>query len=315
MYSPGMSGSQPSRRGSVLTTGSGRPYAGQHDLLPLFDVLVAAKDAGIVDLELRSTTLRHVLSDPTFEHHNTLLIEDDSRLIGFGILMQGRYLEMLVHPDQRGRIEDRILDWAGTAAAKQPWFVLCRSDDTLWREMFEDRGFRLNDEELRMRRALHLPIDPPHLPSGFAIRPLRGEAELPAWIASYESAFGSGHGTIQRRLAFLRDPDYDPELDLIATAPDGALAALCACAVEGYEARHCRVREGKLGPVAVAEPFRRHGLGRAVVSTALQLLRDRGLDVAVLDTDMENPPAHELYAALGFRRDYTACWYASPVPS
>ena len=68
-----------------------RPYSGEQDLPAIFDLLVAAKDAGTVDLELRSTSLRVVLRDTAFDTERfTLLIEREDRLVAFGILWRGR---------------------------------------------------------------------------------------------------------------------------------------------------------------------------------------------------------------------------------
>jgi ribosomal protein S18 acetylase RimI-like enzyme len=292
-----------------------RPFRRDTDFPALFDLLIAAKDGGAVDLELRSTSLRLVLNDPGFDSDRlTLTVASAGRLEAFGILWRGRYLGMLVHPLSRGQLEAVILDWSfgATQAHHTPAVVpLCRSDDAHTRAIYERRGLALVDDELRMRRPLAQSIPAVDCPAGFHIRGLDGESELPAWISLYEAAFGPGSSTVQRRAAFMRDPDYVPEADLIALDGHGRLAAMCQCTLSEVETTRCRIREGKLGPIAVAEPYRRHGLGRAIVTHALELLRDRGLDVAILDTDTDNVAAHQFYESLGFVRDYSACWYGA----
>lgn len=295
------------------------PY-NERDLPGILALLVAAKNAGTVDLELRSSVLRVVLRDPRFDAQRlTLLVRDERGLVGFGILWRGRYLGFVVHPRTRGVIERAILDWASSAVAEArsagsdaPLWALCRSDDTTTRAILEAAGYTLADEELRMTRNLRDPIMEAPTPPGFTIRALRGADELPAWIALYEETFGRGSATVARREATMRDGDYLAELDLVAVDASGAMAAMCTCSVAGYEAAHCRAREGKLGPIAVDARFRRRGLGRAIVTCGMRLLRGRGLDHAVLDTDIGNHSAHGFYASLGFRADYTACWYAAP---
>jgi hypothetical protein len=45
----------------------------------------------------------------------------------------------------------------------------------------------------------------------------------------HRAAFGTEYLTVEERLATMREPEYDPELDLLAVAPDGRLAAYCMC--------------------------------------------------------------------------------------
>jgi hypothetical protein len=74
-------------------------------------------------------------------------------------------------------------------------------------------------------RTLDEPIPEPALPPGFTIRAVAGEAEVAARVALQREAFGRTNQTVEGRLAFMRDPAYVPDLDLVAVAPDGTLAA------------------------------------------------------------------------------------------
>ena len=79
----------------------------------ILDLLLTCEAAGHVDMELHSTGLRLTLTNPAFDvGRYTLPIEEDGRLLGFGVLWRGRVLGMLVHPAARGRLEERMLDWA-----------------------------------------------------------------------------------------------------------------------------------------------------------------------------------------------------------
>lgn len=270
-----------------------------------------------MDMELHSTGLRMTFASSAFDAgRHTLLIEEGERLRAFAILWQGRYLGMLVHPAARGTLEDAILDWAegrlrtdGVATL----VALCRSDDALTRAIYARRGFTLGEEELRMGRPLDVPVPVPSFPDGFTLRALDAPRELDEWLALYAEAFGPRESALRKWRAFRDDPDYDPALDLVAVDRDNRLAAACTCAIARAELAAIRPREGRTEPVMVRENCRGIGLGRAMVLAGLGALRDRGIELATLTTEADNPVAHRLYESLGYRLLYTACWYARAV--
>jgi ribosomal protein S18 acetylase RimI-like enzyme len=78
-------------------------------------------------------------------------------------------------------------------------------------------------------------------------------------------------------------------------------------------------RRGKLfyliANVAVHPDYRRHGIGRQLTQTALDHLRQRGIDSAWLQVRDDNPAAYELYLSLGFvERARRTTWQASSNP-
>jgi ribosomal protein S18 acetylase RimI-like enzyme len=61
------------------------------------------------------------------------------------------------------------------------------------------------------------------------------------------------------------------------------------------------VRRGWLDSVFTRRAWRRRGLARALIVRSLHLLRERGLDVAALGVDADNPSgAFGLYESVGF---------------
>lgn len=300
-----------------------RPFAGAPDLSKIFELLLACQSGGYADAELRSIELRIMFRNPSFDAGRlALLLEDDSDMLAaFAVLWQGRYLGVLVRPDQRGRLEDEILGWA-TAQVRnielpgkdRPRLVaLCRDDDALSRDLYERHGFSLDDVEPRFRRDLREPLPEPEFPAGFILRFLDSTRELDDWLAFYRETLGHRPSILQRWRHARDDEDYDPSLDLVAIDGDGKLAAMCYCSIPSFETSRSPVKEGRTEPIAVAAPYRRRGLGRAIVLSGLHLLRSRGMERALLTTDPENLPAQRLYESLGYRRIYQACWYAKDV--
>jgi hypothetical protein len=66
---------------------------------------------------------------------------------------------------------------------------------------------------VRMVRSLNLPFPAPYVPAGFSIQHVTGEHQVQALVDLYRAAFGTQNMTVQERLAMMRVPGYDPELD------------------------------------------------------------------------------------------------------
>jgi ribosomal protein S18 acetylase RimI-like enzyme len=63
------------------------------------------------------------------------------------------------------------------------------------------------------------------------------------------------------------------------------------------------IKVGWLEQVSVRRPWRRRGVGAAIIAASLRAFQDRGLDEASLGVDAENPTgALALYERLGFSR-------------
>ena len=80
------------------------------------------------------------------------------------------------------------------------------------------------------------------------------------------------------------------------TFPDGASAAYLESLRAGGGAD-----EGYVGNVAVAEPFRRRGVGEALVRAMLADAKGRGAAFLTLEVRESNRPARRLYERCGFR--------------
>jgi mycothiol synthase len=283
------------------------------DLARVFDLLGECLPGGYVDAELLSTNLRLTLTNPAFDHANARIIEAGGRLLAFALLWRGRALGMLVRPDQRGRLEPLLLDWAlqrhAAVPDAEPFIALCRDDDRLMTQLFEQRGLLLWDEELRMGRELdaNLPTDQPS--ADITIRPLDGQAELDGWLALYAEAFGPRENKLVHWRAMREDPDHQPALDLVAVAADGRLAGFCYCSIAGFEASILPHVEGRTEPVAVSNAFQRRGIGHALICAGLHALRRHGAHSVILTTEIDNVDAHRFYRSLGYRELYRARWY------
>jgi ribosomal protein S18 acetylase RimI-like enzyme len=92
--------------------------------------------------------------------------------------------------------------------------------------------------------------------------------------------------------AFLQDPN-----SVIVVALDAdVVVGMVTAQVYAHPDKPLQLWINELG---VAEPFRRRGIARALMTMVLQVGRARGCAEAWVATDQDNAPAHAVYGALG----------------
>jgi ribosomal protein S18 acetylase RimI-like enzyme len=104
-------------------------------------------------------------------------------------------------------------------------------------------------------------------------------------------------------------PGYLPELDLVAVAPDGELAAFCMCQIFMGDSE----KEGWTDPVGTHPAHRRRGLAAALISAGMGLLRERGVETALLGTSSVNIAMQRLAEELGFRKVANTLWFSKSI--
>jgi predicted N-acetyltransferase YhbS len=99
-----------------------------------------------------------------------------------------------------------------------------------------------------------------------------------------------------------RSPSFDHELNLVAQAPDGHLAAHVGVT---YDAEN---RFGIFEPVCTHPDDQRHGLARALMFEGMRRLTALGATHAIVETG-EMTAANALYRACGFTEEYAGHWW------
>lgn len=204
---------------------------------------------------------------------------------------EARAREVAASHGEVGR--DRVL--SGFAMPSQAW----RTDE------LERRGYRIVRWAFEMVRPALDEIAVPPLPEGLEIRPIvRDRAELrQVWDADHEAFADHWGGFDNSEEAFeewLDEPTLDPSLFVVAW--DGEeIAGAVLNVIDPSENEKLGVQRGWLDSVFVRRPWRRRGLGAALVARSLEVLRDRGMTSAILGVDAENPMgALGLYERAGF---------------
>lgn len=186
------------------------------------------------------------------------------------------------------------------------WFVNAFADDhdltaALERAGFADQysGSQPGDDawsKVWMQRPVTSPVGSYRIPAGFTVRPLTGEAEIPAYVALHQETFGSKNMTIEWRRRTLAQPAYDPALDVVVEAPDGRLGAFCI----GWIDRSGSIVTGQIEPLGCHPDFRRYGLGRLALAEVLHRMQGVGVEVVHVETDNYRNTALALYETMGF---------------
>ena len=190
----------------------------------------------------------------------------------------------------------------------------CRDSDSERMALLERSGFiQQSDVTLHMEHSLREAVEEPQLPEGFTMRQLAGKHEVEPYVQMHREAFGTENITVEHRLTIMNNPDYRPELDLIAVAPDGTFAAFCVCNSNQEANAKSGRSEGEVGIVGTRPQFRNRGLGRAMTLAGMQRLKAQGIETAWLRTGSWNISAQRVFASVGFRITYRILWFSKPV--
>jgi GNAT superfamily N-acetyltransferase len=305
---------------------SNRAYTGPHDLQAMIDLIKArprdrmADFPGILDLQ-------EMLIVPKIQACTRLWIDPFGHLACFAILdmdLDSANLTFEVAPDwKEKRLEADIVAWAEafvrkTRLTKVGIFLLeasANSDNVACIALLGQLGFdRQAVGAVHLERSLADPIPKSQLPAGFIIRPICGEAEAPDWVRLHRLAHGTENMTVEYKLSMMRTPYYDPEMDLVAVAPGGGLAAYCVCFIEVEENALTGKKRGCTDPIATHPDFQRRGLSRALMLRGLALLLERGMDTAHLGTSSGNIAMIQTAGSVGFHITQNVFRYGKPIP-
>jgi len=182
---------------------------------------------------------------------------------------------------------------------KKELITWVNGEDTLFKNLLTGRGYvrsKYFAEHMR-RRFLTQPVPDSLYTSGYNVRALGDESELPArsWLSwkvfhpdePYEKYQGwEWYKNVQRI------PLYNRNLDILAVAEDGELAAFCTVWVD--DVTHTAVFE----PVGTHPNHQKRGLGKAVMSEGLRRAQKLGATLATVSS--YTPGAHALYESMGF---------------
>jgi mycothiol synthase len=297
---------------------SSRPYIHPEDLPALVDFLKTVRPAEWINEYPSLVDLQESMGRVSIREKTRLWVDEQGRLIAFAFVLEPyNNLAFELKPVAGHEIENELITWGIKSAdgSMDSLDTSCREDDLRRISLLERNGFiRREENTLRLARSLEEPIPPPLLPAGFTIRPITGEIEVDPIVALHRSVFGTSNMTREERLAIMRTPDYDPTLDLVVVAPGGHLAGYCTCSISPVENKLTGRKVGHTDPVAVHPEFQRRGLACALLLKSAQLLKERGMELAMLGTSSDNLPMQKAARAAGFRVYSKRIWFSKSIP-
>ena len=241
------------------------------------------------------------------------LWEADGELVAFVMPDGGRgEAHLCVDPTRcTPALEEEMLDVAEAQLAERQddgtrrLFVWSPAHNTTRQTMLAQRGYAKDDwPEHQWQRDLSGPVPDAPLAPGYTIRALGDGLEL--LERCYASGLGFHEGDIRVAVDNRNDPTwyrniqtaplYRRDLDLVAVAPDGAIAAFCTIWFDDV------TRSAYFEPVATVPAHQRHGLGKALLTEGLRRLQRMGALVAGVGG--YSPAANALYRSV-MGDDYT----------
>jgi GNAT superfamily N-acetyltransferase len=233
----------------------------------------------------------------------TLWETDDGSIAAFVTPESRGQAYLQVHPAFRmSELEVEMLEAAETylaepdAVGKRQLTVWAHQTDTLRQKVLRERGYTRGAwAEHQFSRCLVADIPAIQPAHGYTIRSLGDAAEIPArswlsWRVFHPDESAENYPGWAWYHDVQRCPLYRRDLDLVAVAPNGDLAAFCTVWYDDV------TRTGYFEPVGTAPEHQRKGLGKAVMTEGLRCLKHMGATYATVSGYSQ--PALALYSSV-----------------
>lgn len=276
------------------------PYSGERDW-PAVAELIASDTNFCHRTDFSWRLCSTSLEDP----QNAAVWEDETGAIKIFAALQFPWLNLdyAIHPDIRNwDIETRVIQWGETrlrqiaqeTSSQFPFNIGVFAHEHERMRFLEDHGYARWEHHMVVLSRSLTELPAPEIPTGFMIRPLAGEAEVEAYAALQRAAFDSTNMTAAWRGRTLRSPLYNPDLDLVAVAPDGRLVGFCIWWFDPKSGI------AQIEPLGVHPDFQRLGLSQALMLEGLRRVTAHGAKTARVETYSFSEPALAAYKAAGF---------------
>jgi mycothiol synthase len=307
-----------------------RVYQDESDIQALAGLMNAAASVDGAEYARTVEEVRRMMSAPLFlPEENCFLFEVAGQLVAYGRvdLEEGPgnsvfFVRGTVHPDWRRRgigtrvmerieqrIQERLEEASQQAVYANTWTQLKHEDrQALSRKMGYELARYFFDMERTLRKGgSPVEVPEPVYPAGIVVQSMKERPDLEAvWLAvneSFRDHWGHTDLLLEQWQHWIAEPAYRSDLWFIAwdTEHDEP-AGVCLTSIEpGHNAR-VRRQEGWVRVLGVRRPYRKQGLGRALLLSGMKALQEEGMDWAMLGVDSENlTGALRLYEGAGFR--------------
>jgi mycothiol synthase len=286
----------------------------------MLELMNAHQLAAFGEADATAEELRSWLTAPSVDvQRDVRVLERDGRLIGYADVDSSRedpplwWCDVKVAPDvQADEVASELVAWLDARAETGRLRVWTSETDARIVGAFTVLDFEPVRHSYRMEIDLDAAPRTSVWPDGITVRnattadhrPLH-EAVVEVWRDTsdhYEEIFEEwAHWNVER-------DSYDPSLWFLAHA-DGELAGFTVCREDDVDES-----AGYVGLLGVRRPWRRRGLGEALLLRSFQAFRERGYTRGTLGVDASSPTgATRLYERAGMRVYRTTVFLERPV--
>lgn len=216
-------------------------------------------------------------------------------------------MHLQVHPeyDTPGLIEEMVKTaeeryYRTTDENKKRLYLWAHNHDKTRGEILAARGFKKLSEpgwpEIQRTRFLDAPLPEFETAEGYTIRALGGPEEVPSrswasWRAFHPDSPDEDYdGWDWYPVNIQTQPMYRRDLDIVAIAPDGEVAAFTTLWYDDLS------RTGYFEPVGTVPEHQRKGLGKTVMVEAMRRIKKMG--ALAVEVSSYSEAANKLYAAV-----------------
>lgn len=241
------------------------------------------------------------------------------------------YSQGYVHPDYQAiGIGSALANWAeararqaiphapeGTAVVLVQGIL---TNDTAAQALLEKEGYQVARYFSRMLIEMEAPPQDLQIPSGIVIRPFIPEKELHALVEATRDAFRDHWGFVEHPIEeeyedyrhwLENDPDTDPDLWLVAVDGDQVAATLICFPKTAEDPAMAYI-----DTLGVRRPWRKQGLGLALLQYTFKACYQRGKHKVALDVDSASlTGATRLYEKAGMHIQRQEASYEKPLRS
>ncbi len=228
--------------------------------------------------------------------------ESGSKIIAVIILENDSFYSLNIHPEYKS-LEKEIILWIeskfkneNNSSNEKKLHIFAYGTDkeriTILKELgYTDQGFDEYDRKLLLNQE----ISSYSLPKGYSIK----HVDIKNDFVKYRDVMGTVFPHCKKMTErtfdiFTKASFYNPELDIIAVAPDGNFAAFCTIRLDPIG------KIAELEPVGTNPDHRRLGLGKAVILDGLKRLEKFNPVAICIPGAAANEAANRLYDSLGF---------------
>ena len=277
------------------------------DFDAMLELMNAHQLAAFGEADATAEELRLWLTTPYVHVENDIrVLERDGRLIGYADVDATReepplwWCDVKVEPQaDANEVVPTLVSWLEERAERGRLRVWTSENDRRITDAFTALGFAPARHSYRMTIDLDGELRPPAWPEGISVRPVREDEHRLVFDAVVE---------VWRDTSDPIDETFDPSLWFLVFADD-ELAGFSLCRQSPTDPN-----VGYVGTLGVRRPWRKQGLGEALLLHSFAAFRGRGWSRGTLGVDASSPTgATRLYERAGMRVYRDTVFFERPV--